>query len=560
MTHHHRSRPRPGIEAEKKGGLEESLWPAVGPAPPLALPVDQIPYERRIFCNRNLKLSGIEAVGFDMDYTLLVYRETIAPLVARLALRHLVEHEGYPEEVLELSYDPEFAVRGLVIDRHMGNILKMDAHYHVTRVLHGTRALTSRQARAAYPSRTIRFKHEKYVLVDTLFELPETHLYAQLVDLAEGWEGRRRLKAREYARIYDDVRNAVDTVHRNGTLKGTVAGDFDRYVERDPLLAAMLAQFRSAGKRLFLLTNSEWVYTDRAMRHLLDGVLEGYASWRDYFDIIVVSARKPAFFTATTPFVELDDDGRPRREAPSRFEPGRIYQGGNLRAFESMAGFGGDRVLYVGDHIYGDVLRSKREAAWRTAMIVPEMEDELHKLVETRPLLVERDRIEHALRVTDDQRTRIRLRLAVLERRALEAGAAAHELAAIRAERARLRRQAELLAARQRGLAADLKRLQAHLDRQFNPRWGMLFKAGAEHSVFGWQVETYACIYTSRASNFALYSPAQYFRTPRDLLPHEHFELFFADEPVLTRDDAGAVDTHSEHPRPNRRKRRRPPK
>jgi len=34
-------------------------------------------------------------------------------------------------------------------------------------------------------------------------------------------------------------------------------------------------------------------------------------------------------------------------------------------------------------------------------------------------------------------------------------------------------------------------------------------------------VEDYACVYTSRVSNFLAYSPVQYFRAPRALMPHE---------------------------------------
>jgi predicted HAD superfamily phosphohydrolase YqeG len=34
-------------------------------------------------------------------------------------------------------------------------------------------------------------------------------------------------------------------------------------------------------------------------------------------------------------------------------------------------------VLYVGDHIYGDILRSKKTLGWRTMLVVPELESEL---------------------------------------------------------------------------------------------------------------------------------------------------------------------------------------
>ena len=59
------------------------------------------------------------------------------------------------------------------------------------------------------------------------------------------------------------------------------------------------------------------------------------------------------------------------------------------------------------------------------------------------------------------------------------------------------------------------------IDRRFHPYWGSLLKEAAEKSSFGDQVEEYACLYTSRVSNFLAYSPLQYFRSPRDLMPHE---------------------------------------
>ena len=59
------------------------------------------------------------------------------------------------------------------------------------------------------------------------------------------------------------------------------------------------------------------------------------------------------------------------------------------------------------------------------------------------------------------------------------------------------------------------------IDRAFNPYWGAIFREAAENSRFGQQVEDYACVYTSRVSNFLAYSPLRYFRSPRDHMPHE---------------------------------------
>ena len=116
------------------------------------------------------------------------------------------------------------------------------------------------------------------------------------------------------------------------------------------------------------------------MSYLLDGARGGYPSWRNYFDVIVVSAAKPEFFTEEHPFVELDARRRAAGAQPADgpFQRGRIYSGGNLKEFQVRArGRTGDRVLFVGDHIYGDMLRSRKSSNWRTAMVLQELEHEI---------------------------------------------------------------------------------------------------------------------------------------------------------------------------------------
>ena len=63
--------------------------------------------------------------------------------------------------------------------------------------------------------------------------------------------------------------------------------------------------------------------------------------------------------------------------------------------------------------------------------------------------------------------------------------------------------------------------LEQNVEEGFNRYWGLLFKEGNENSRFGSQVEQYACLYTSRVSNFLYLSPMQYLRAQRDRMPHE---------------------------------------
>ena len=49
-------------------------------------------------------------------------------------------------------------------------------------------------------------------------------------------------------------------------------------------------------------------------------------------------------------------------------ERGKVYSGGNLARFEELTGYRGENILYVGDHIYGDILKSKKASLWRTCL------------------------------------------------------------------------------------------------------------------------------------------------------------------------------------------------
>ena len=57
---------------------------------------------------------------------------------------------------------------------------------------------------------------------------------------------------------------------------------------------------------------------------------------------------------------------------------GKIFQGGNAKLLHQLLQISsGDRMLYVGDHVYADVLRSKKTLGWRTCLIVPELTGEI---------------------------------------------------------------------------------------------------------------------------------------------------------------------------------------
>ena len=103
----------------------------------------------------------------------------------------------------------------------------------------------------------------------------------------------------------------------------------------------------------------------------------------------------------------------------------------------------------------------------------------------------------------------------------LEAEATGGDAAHLSAAKRTVKEAIERLRRDLRATASRHRSVEDAIDAVFNPHWGPIFREGYEISKFGEQVEAYACVYTSRVSNFRFYSPMQYFRGPRDRMPHE---------------------------------------
>ncbi len=489
---------------------------------------------RQVYCNRDINLGDIGLIGFDMDYTLALYdQDAIEKLSVEKTLERLVEERGYPEAVLDIEIPTDFAIRGLVIDTHRGNIFKLDSHRHVGKVYHGFQEVTGDDL-YEYRVNSMRMTTARYALVDTLFALPDASLYAALVDYFETVQPEKK---HDWQRLYRDIRYCIDLAHRDDSIKNEIIDDTDQYLERTVDLALTLHKFRSAGKKLFVLTNSYAPFTDHILSYLLDDLLPEYPRWQNYFDIVVTGAQKPDFFTERNPFLQVDTDGTILGKEFSQFDRSKIYQGGNLVDFERISGFRGNRVLFVGDHIYGDIVRSKKSSAWRTVMIVQEMERELSQSAALRE---ENSRLEslelEIQRVNEeiafDQGLTYKVDALLNGEDEVEVAKGDDEPdeelpdfdpEQLRNARREIQKNHDHLRKRRRDLLDEILSLEKKLEAQFNPYWGLLFKQGNKNSIFGEQVEVYACLYTSRVENFAHYSPLHYFRAPRQPMPHERY-------------------------------------
>ena len=180
---------------------------------------------------------------------------------------------------------------------------------------------------------------------------------------------------------------------------------------------------------------------------------------------------------------------------------GKVFQGGNFQHLHAMLEIeAGEEILYVGDHLYADVLRSKRTLGWRSAFVVPELQEEMLTFEEQLPLLRQ---------ITELRKLREEMSILADNIRRKEE---------LTEEKERLLREMEEDDAAIKDVLGDMAE---RWHGAFHPIWGALFLAGYQDSRFGFFVQNYACLYTARATNLGLASTARSFRTSSEMLPHD---------------------------------------
>ncbi|XP_041000045.1 5'-nucleotidase domain-containing protein 4-like [Juglans microcarpa x Juglans regia] len=470
---------------------------------------------RGIFCSRTLNLRSISAIGYDMDYTLMHYNVMAWEGRAYDYCMENLRNMGFPVD--GLTFDPDLVIRGLVIDKERGNLVKADRFGYVKRAMHGTKMLSTRAVSEMYGRELVDLRKEsRWEFLNTLFSVSEAVAYMQMVDRLDDEAIAAQLGPLDYKGLYKAVGKALFRAHVEGQLKSEIMSKPELFVEPDPELPLALLDQKEAGKKLLLITNSDYHYTNKMMQHSFNRFLPNDMGWHDLFDIVIVSARKPEFFQMSHPMYEVvTGEGLMRPCFKTR--TGGLYSGGSAQMVENSLNIHGDEILYVGDHIYTDVSQSKVHLRWRTALICRELEEEYSALMRSgghRASLIE---LINQKEVVGDLFNQLRL---ALQRRTKERPA--QTLAATNMDHQELTESMQKLLIVMQRLDEKIAPMLEADGELFNKRWGYLSRAGLwDKSHLMRQIEKYADIYTSRVSNFLHYTPFMYFRSQEQTLAHD---------------------------------------
>ncbi len=448
-----------------------------------------------IYVNRTLNMKHIQAIGFDMDYTLVRYNSTaFEEMTYREIKKKLLAIKNYPAQIKALEFDYNRIIRGLVIDKPHGNVLKLSLHSKVKQSRHGGKEMDFKSQQKIYQGLSIDLNDsDRYAIVDTSFSVAYACLFMQIVDMKNA---QPELELPEFHIIEKDLIEALDTSHRDGTLKSEVRKDVKKYIVQDPEAVAELERLKSFGKKLWVITNSDYEYSKLLLDYTMTPFLKEHKHWSELFDLVVTAAAKPRFFTDRLPFLSVNPATGLMKNHHGPVLTG-LYQGGCASTIQKDHGFSGEQILYLGDHIYGDILQLKKTCNWRTALVVEELEGERQAL--------------HATKELGSEINALMGRKVDLE----------HALDRLYDKSKPDKKKSQPIFDEIEGIDKKLGKLIRQYSGHFNPHWGEVMRAGVEPSRFAGQVEKYACIYMGKIADFADYSPRTYFRPKKRPLPHE---------------------------------------
>jgi HAD superfamily 5'-nucleotidase-like hydrolase len=443
-------------------------------------------------------MKKIKMIGLDMDHTLIRYNsENFETLVYQLTKERLIELKHYPEEIKNLEFNYHDAIRGLVIDSKNGNILKLSRYGAIRQSYHGTKLISFNDQQKIYRSIYVDLSDPNYMAIDTAFSIAFCVLYGQMIDFKELFPDRMP----NYPTIALDVQYCVDKVHSDGSLKNIISKKLKKYVIKEKAVVEGLKHFTRHGKKIFVLTNSDYSYSKLLLDYAITPFLEPGENWYNLFEYIITLANKPRFFYDNLRFLSINPQDGTMANVQGTITPG-IYQGGNAKKFTEDLMISGDEILYIGDHIYGDILRLKKDCNWRTALVVDELGQEINaqlKALPTEKKIVQTMAIKKVL-----EQKYVNLCTKSIDEDSKEYDEEIHDFQLQISE-----------------LDLQISKLLQVQSTFYNPKWERVFRAGAEESYFAYQVDRFACIYMEKLSDFLEHSPITYFRANRRLLAHD---------------------------------------
>ena len=343
-----------------------------------------------------------DIIGFDLDNTLLRFNiNNMVPLYYHLLKEFLVIERKYPKQLLQLQFDANFLLKGLIIDANRGNLLKVSADGTILKATHGTTFLSDQEIIGIYGlSRTCSnvqtfvkdplaawnepIDKELRALMD-YFDIGVSLVFAQTVDVIDDLSsGGDKLQKQDY-KIWPDMLDGIGQIYNRDNFANGKSSFFealkcnpDKYLlKTDTSVIKLLRQLKACGKALFLLSGSNIDFANFTATYALG------TEWQDLFDYVITFAKKPKFFQEQRQFFKVENLSEiPESEISLTvlLTPKTNYSRGNWEQLkESICNKVLQKnpkdveTLYVGDNILQDVYAPKVVSSINSLVVLEEL-------------------------------------------------------------------------------------------------------------------------------------------------------------------------------------------
>jgi HAD superfamily 5'-nucleotidase-like hydrolase len=280
----------------------------------------------RVHANSYVDLGLVTTVGFDYDYTIVQYNDELLSLIYNIAKEKLVRSNDYPEQILDLSYDPSFSIRGLAVDRKTGWICHLSLTHKVAIAYEGRRKVSRERIRGEFSNKrslTPNERQKRLKPLNDLFSMAECSLVADVIEtfIKDGTPYHA-------PSVVNDVLKVIGETHLSFEFHRAVKKNPAKYLVDMPGMKEVLDEMKASGKNLLLVSNSPFWFVNAGMNFILG------ENWREYFECVVAEAGKPSFYTDNSrPFREVNTEDKWETKSfamVDNLEPGKVYgeQGG----------------------------------------------------------------------------------------------------------------------------------------------------------------------------------------------------------------------------------------
>lgn len=342
---------------------------------------------------QEFSLESYDCIGFDLDHTICTYKlKPLMNLIYKTLASFLINKYDYPRSLSHFD-DSQFAFaqKGIILDKHRGNFLKLDGDYRIIKASHGKTPLTDEEVKSVYgyncmweKSRGIPHKlvantalDEPFYVFKDYFVTAGAVICANIVDILDKRNGG---PLDEY-NFWEQYLEGLYYMYDRNNFKNN-AGEFYPELKSKPELYLKPCSSSvknwikniSENKVTFLLTSSNYDSASFLAEYSLG------KDWKNYFDIIVTFARKPGFFWKDKPFCFVNENGEVSGIKPEEMKTNSIYSQGNWKHLQEVCAIHSKtakpKALYFGDSLIEDVYAASEIGHCDSVAIVEELSAE----------------------------------------------------------------------------------------------------------------------------------------------------------------------------------------